>query len=334
MLKVLPSDELLSYQLLFIKDVKTAKLYSRDPVIYKTQHKQLFQKVRLCGVIVSKQNTDHIAEIDDSTDTIPVHISARLFKRKDSEKIRSAVPITIIGEPKLENDRMIIICDGYQIERCIMAEVEHWLRVMKNNKDKKWIKQEQHKKINPLEIEENEDHNDPKRQKIKVEIKMEEEHPHNIFNSLSSQPSPIRGPIQDLIFSSSPQPSTSVTSPLKHQLNNNNNNNNLMNDNLDLNNMDSSYWHWSPDHIVATSTPVKSLFKPSSMNNNNSPLAYRSSPLNNIITNNTKTTTSTNYEGDFIDEDEFGFDDGDDSTFGRLDFGDLERKAFEQIKKE
>ncbi|KAI9305223.1 hypothetical protein BJ944DRAFT_239855 [Cunninghamella echinulata] len=310
MLKVLPSDQLLSYQLLFIKDVKTAKLHSRNPTIYETRNKRLFQKVRLSGIIVSEQHNHSITEVDDSTDTIQVHISSRLFKREDSDKIKKAVSATIIGEPIQHNNTMIIICNGYQIETCLMSEVEHWLNVMKSNKDKKWL-QHQPIKVNKLikgtnDITNDTDSNDHDQKRQKIATK--EGHP-NLFNSLSSQPSPIRGSIEEFLFSSPPQP-FATSSPQKNQTSDSNQ--------LDL---FSSSWHWSPDHIVATSTPIKQRLKSSSASN--SPFLYRSSPLNDIITN--------KYNLSFDDDDDFGFDD---SAFGTLDLGDLERKALEQIKKE
>ncbi|CAO3599174.1 unnamed protein product [Absidia cylindrospora] len=56
MSKYLPSDQLLSYQPLFIKDVTTADIQSDEPLTLKTKHNLLFQKVKINGLIVSKQD--------------------------------------------------------------------------------------------------------------------------------------------------------------------------------------------------------------------------------------------------------------------------------------
>jgi hypothetical protein len=127
----------------------------------------------------------------------------------------------------------------------------------------------------------------------------------NLFVSLSSQPSPIRASVEDL-YPSSPIISDENGIVSSSQI------------------IREAPWHWSPDHIAATSTPLmQCLF--GSPNRSRALNSVRSSPLR--ITETINETPAPEPSDTGMDDDDFGF--ADDSELGALDFDDLEKKALE-----
>ncbi|KAI8082805.1 uncharacterized protein BX664DRAFT_339103 [Halteromyces radiatus] len=299
MSKFLPSDSLLACQPFFIKDIITAdQQLNQHPLLFKTKTNKFFQKVKLNGVVVSHRYLDStkvgsqtrcILCLDDGTDVIQVHLSKRLCKRVDAKDLTEAVSLTIIGDPQLYNDTIIIVCKGYRIELDPLAELCHWLEVINI-----------HRNSNNTDIKRRNSsctstqlyylqYGEGKRQKQRTVS--------NLFLSLSSQPSPIRGSTDSLYLSPSQQ--NDVT-----------NNNQIDRDVLQ--------WHWSPDHIIATSTPIKQTFS-------SSPNRYIASPLH---TTQTASRLSSALQPQQDEEnDSFGFID--DTEFDAMDLDDLEKKALE-----
>lgn len=133
-----------------------------------------------------------------------------------------------------------------------------------------------------------------------------------LFNSLSSQPSPIRGSIEDL-----------YPSPIR----NNNNSRDALGPVI-THSQASKYapWHWSPDHIAATSTPIRnSLMMSSPKYSRSSPLRLSQKVALQQLKQQDPTSTNNKNNNDFDNDDDFGFD----SQFDALDFDDIEKKALE-----
>ncbi|ORZ18133.1 hypothetical protein BCR42DRAFT_391622 [Absidia repens] len=318
MSKYLPSDRLLSYQPLFIKDVTTADIQNDEPLTLKTKHNLLFQKVKLNGLIVSKKDY-HGAKLgnsprcilclDDSSDVILVHLSQRLFKRNDAFNLTMAASVTILGEPQQYNNTIIISCKGFQVESDPAVELCHSLQVISNHNDRTKAKKHASASVATSYVS-----NGRKRQKRSES---------NLFNSLSSQPSPIRGSVEDL-----------YPSPTRNNANNN------VDDVRSMSQVSKEApWHWSPDHIAATSTPIRNSILSSPKYTRSSPLRFsQTTTLHHpsqqqqtldhtaIITNNNKNNDNAFGVVD-DDDDDFGF--ADDSQFDALDFDYLEKKALE-----
>ncbi|KAI8333352.1 hypothetical protein BC941DRAFT_455043 [Chlamydoabsidia padenii] len=204
--------------------------------------------------------------------------------------MKIGVWITIIGEVQKLGDSIIILGKGYQVEIEPMVELNHWLQVLVNNQTR------MNDKKQPLSSSDYSAAQGMKRQKRSGS---------SLFVSLSSQPSPIRGSTEDL-----------YPSPIRVD----------ENDQISCSQITrEAPWHWSPDHIAATSTPLmQSLFgSPYHIR----PLTSgRSSPLCNTETA-IITQQHNNNDDDDDDDDDFGF--ADDSQFEAMDFDDLEKKALE-----
>ncbi|CAO3599173.1 unnamed protein product [Absidia cylindrospora] len=226
-------------------------------------------------------------------------ISQRLFNRKDAMYLTMAASVTILGEPQQYNDHTIIIsCKGFQVESDPTVELYHSLQVISNHNDR--IKAKNHTSASYVS-------NSRKRQKRSES---------SLFNSLSSQPSPIRGSVEDL-YPSPTRNNVDDEQPMSKE----------------------APWHWSPDHIAATSTPIRNSLLSSPKYPRLSPLRLsQSTTLHHpsqqqqkldhatIITDNNNKNNA--FDNDDDDDDDFGF--ADDSQFDALDFDYLEKKALEE----
>lgn len=152
----------------------------------------------------------YIPHIDDGTSVIRAILSDNIMVRKDSYMIDLAAIITVFGKIELYpgTNEISIRCGGFKVEEDCTAEIYHWLKALQE------------------------------RPKDNVQ-----QHPPNMFYSLSSAPSPNRLLNSDFL-----------QSPIR-----------------EINPQNTSYL-WSPDHTFATSTPVRAVQESNSQITAPSPL--------------------------------------------------------------
>ncbi|ORX62578.1 hypothetical protein DM01DRAFT_1387473 [Hesseltinella vesiculosa] len=309
MIKLLPSEQVLSHQHLLISDIISASIKKENPLTFCTKQGVLFRKVKINGVIVQQtfNNTDipvndnavprRILIIDDGTGVIDVHLSNRVCERLDINEVEVATSISIIADVNLTAEKdLFLCCKGYEVENDPNEELKHMLGILEQRKTSTSTDQFLSTMVNctvptasPLQPRQTATSN-------------------NMFRTLSSQPSAIQSSLNFLDLS--PTAKRSSSSPVS----------------MDSQSLrDDPRWHWSPDHIVATSTPLKQTFL------STTPLPSHSSSSNDRVHSQQNAFRSvqssplqqTPFLPTTASQDNFGF--SDDSTFANINFDVLER---------
>ncbi|KAJ8655405.1 hypothetical protein O0I10_008897 [Lichtheimia ornata] len=282
---------------LFIRDITSAwQLTKNQNDASRSSSQGKPERVRINGVIVLDKYDSKTGErriwVDDSTDTICVVLNPRLCRRPDAKQLRMSVSVTLFGTvDRLSLEKLLVVrCGGFHIEHDLNMEIYHWIRALAVNGGE----EDATTLMPPITID-----NDrttafepPLRDK---EIEPHKQQPsfNRLFQgqhqSLLSQPSPTRGPTTHLL-----QSQLSITD-----------------DDLFNDFGDSDQWNWSPDHAVASSTPITRVQNTTKTNDKGSPLRAQLYPADGKQLNE--------------DYDSFGFD----SSFDAADLDALEKDAIQ-----
>ncbi|KAI8074027.1 hypothetical protein BC940DRAFT_315609 [Gongronella butleri] len=234
---------------MFLGDVLSAKVQSNDPLTLQTTNNTLFRKVTVNGVIVGDisppSGPRRILTLDDGTGSMEVHFSERACHRFDMGEIELSASITVIAEPRVDASQRVLVCKGFQVETDLMTELKHWMDVAARRKDTSQRGAHYASSMVDCSRVDRLDSFDAPPMDRQATM-------HSMFQSLSSQPSPIRG---SLDFLESP---TSSGSQAQSQQHSGASQEPLSQKQKQKQRLHAdSPWHWSPDHMIATSTPVK-----------------------------------------------------------------------------